>query len=113
MDKNMMTENELDRLLAKATTPGLPDGFAARLSARIDTEAADNVIAFPQARAAPRKRFWLSAIPLAASLACGLYLGAQGSLPETLETTLFASATDTLPDLGIEDTEAFLNGDLS
>jgi hypothetical protein len=113
MDNNKMTDAELDRLLATATTPELPKGFSSRLQAKLDATASTNVIAFPKRTATPHKLYWLSTIPLAASLAFGVYLGAQGSLPETLETTLFASATDMQTDLGIEDTESFLNGDLS
>ena len=117
MTRKDMTDLELDTLLAGASRPGLPEGFASRLQTRLDEPAHSNVIAFPQraARPASSKLAWLAALPLAASLAFGVYLGAAGSLPESLsglDTSLVSDAGDALG-LGIEDTESFLNGDLS
>lgn len=117
MNRKDMTDKELDKLLAAASQPALPDGFAARLQARLEEPVVDNVIAFPQRseRPAPPRRMWLAALPLAASLAFGIYLGAAGTLPESLsglDTSLVSDAGDALG-LGIEDTESFLNGDLS
>jgi hypothetical protein len=119
MEKTHLTDQELDRLLAAAQTPQLPSGFADRLQAKLQVERASNVVTFPQKVLAPqqqRRRIWLSAIPLAASLAVGIYLGAVGTLPESLaglEGTLISEAADNLLGVGIEDTESFLNGDLS
>jgi hypothetical protein len=118
MDRHEMTDHELDRVLAGARKPQLPDGFAERLQARLEQPEKSNVVAFPQAQAAApsRRRVWLSALPLAASLAIGIYLGAAGGLPDSLNlfgSTATADATDTLLGVGIEDTESFLNGDLS
>jgi hypothetical protein len=118
MDKNQMTDHELDQLLAAAQQPKLPNGFAERLQAKLNVESQSNVIAFPQKHVAssPRRRIWLSAIPLAASLAIGIYVGAMGTLPESLsglEGTLISEASENLLGIGIEDTESFLNGDLS
>ncbi len=118
MAKNQVTDAELDAMLKAATQPKLPGGFADRLRAKLEQPAASNVIAFPQ-RKAPRvksTRHWLSAIPLAASLAIGLYLGAQGILANSftgMSTSLVADATDSAVDIGIEDTESFINGELS
>ena len=116
-NKNM-TDMELDQLLAQATQPDLPKGFAERLQAKLEQPAASNVIAFParQQVKPSTRRYWLSAIPLAASLAFGIYVGAAGSLPDSLsglESSLVSDATDSLLGVGIEDTESFLNGDLS
>jgi hypothetical protein len=116
MRKQDMTDNELDALLAEATVPDLPAGFADRLNRRLEAAPAANVIAFPAVKPRPVRRPWLSALPLAASLAFGLYLGAAGSLPESLASLAPAAIADTadaLLGLGIEDTESFLNGDLS
>jgi hypothetical protein len=118
MAKSPMTDDELNNLLSGATQPPLPTGFANRLQARLDAPVASNVIAFPQKvnPAAKSMKLWFSAIPLAASLAAGLYLGAQGTLADSigsLNTSLVSDATDTLFDIGIEDTESFINGELS
>jgi hypothetical protein len=118
MAENNLTDDELDELLNAATQPPLPRGFADHLQAKLDVPVANNVIAFPQKKpqAAPSRRLWLSAIPLAASLAVGLYLGVQGTLADSLgglNTSLMSDATDSLFSIGIEDTESFINGELS
>ena len=117
MTRKDMTDMELDTLLTGASPPNLPDGFAARLQAKLDKPAVSNVIAFPlrAARPAQSKLAWFAALPLAASLAFGIYLGAAGSLPESLSglDTSLVSDAGYAPGLGIEDTESFLNGDLS
>jgi hypothetical protein len=118
MAKNQVTDTELDEMLKAATRPQLPRGFADRLQAKLEQPAASNVIAFPQKKTLPVKsaRLWLSAIPLAASLVIGLYLGAQGSMSESFDgfgTSLVSDASDQTLDLGIEDTESFVNGELS
>jgi hypothetical protein len=112
-------DSDLEKLLARVKQPALPIGFAERLQAKLQVEAPNNVIAFPQKKSAvtaSSRRVWLSAIPLAASLALGVYFGAMGTVPETfsgLEGTFISDASETLPDIGFEDTESFLNGDLS
>jgi anti-sigma factor RsiW len=118
MTNKHMTDMELNTLLAQVKQPELPAGFAERLQARLEQPAASNVIAFParQQQRPSARRYWLSAIPLAASLVFGIYLGAAGSLPESLsglESSLVSDATESLLGVGIEDTESFLNGDLS
>jgi hypothetical protein len=118
MEKTNVTDQELDLLLATTQAPQLPAGFANRLQAKLQLERPSNVVAFPQKFVAPqqRRRIWLSAIPLAASLAVGIYLGAVGTLPDSLsglEGSLISDATDSLFGVGIEDTESFLNGELS
>jgi hypothetical protein len=118
MANNLVTDAELDAMLKAATQPTLPRGFAERLQAKLEQPTASNVIAFPQKKTLPVKspKLWLSAIPLAASLAIGIYLGAQGNMAESLNglsTSLVADATDSAIDIGIEDTESFINGELS
>lgn len=118
MEKDLLSDRELELLLKNARPPILPDGFAERLQAKLEVSPASNVIAFPQKQphAKPRHSYWWSAIPLAASLAAGIYLGAVAELPglfsDAADAVASASA-DTGLDLGIEDTESFLNGELS
>jgi hypothetical protein len=118
MAKNDVTDAELDMLLQAAPQPEVPQGFADRLQAKLEMTRPDNVIAFSQKKngVTRSRRAWLSAIPLAASLAAGLYLGAQGSLADTfsaLNTSVVSDASDQLFSIGIEDTESFVNGELS
>jgi hypothetical protein len=118
MTKDAFSDRELDALLAKVKQPDLPEGFAERLQAKLQTSDGENVIAFPARPQQPasRRSFWLSAIPLAASLAAGLYLGAVAELPDMLSGLSDVVATvsgEAGLDLGIEDTELFLNGELS
>lgn len=119
MTKEPFSDRELELLLSKASQPQLPHGFAERLQAKLTTEAESKVIAFPQKKiqtAQSQRGFWLSAIPLAASLAAGIYLGTMGELPAIfsgLQDAVASLSTDTGLDLGIEDTESFLNGELS
>jgi hypothetical protein len=116
MDNELLSDRELDSLLASVKPPALPAGFAARLQAKLDSSPTAQIIAFPKASAAPKSRMWLSAIPLAASLALGLYWGAVGTVPDALSSignTVLASSDDASWSIGIEDTESFLNGDLS
>lgn len=118
MAKNPLTDAELDMLLKQAAVPDLPPGFADRFQAQLDASVRSNVIAFPQKKSPPAKsaNLWLSTIPLAASLAIGVYLGAQGILADSLSNlniSNVADATDSLFNIGIEDTELFVNGELS
>jgi hypothetical protein len=119
MTKEPFSDRELELLLNKAQQPQLPHGFAGRLQAKLTTEATSNVIAFPQKKIQPtssQRGYWLSAIPLAASLAAGIYLGTMAELPSLfsgLQDAMASLSNDTSLDLGIEDTESFLNGELS
>jgi hypothetical protein len=118
MTKTPLTDAELDKILQSTRQPELPEGFAGRLQARLEAEQRSNVIAFPLRKipTPSSRRIWLSAIPLVASLAAGLYIGTLDSIPASLaalESTLVADATDQTIGSGFEDTEAFVNGDLS
>ncbi len=81
-DNNRSEERELRAVLAQASQPQLPAGAADRLMARIAAEPqAGRVIAFaPRAKA--QRPFWryAAAVPLAASLALGVWLGANGRM---------------------------------
>ena len=113
MTRELMSDAELDRLLALATRPPPPEGAEARLMARLAAaEAGANVVAFRQK---PRRLVpWLSALPLAASLACGIYLGASGAADSYLPV-----ATDTVAAMddggasGLDDVLAISEGNAS
>jgi hypothetical protein len=112
-----LSDDELDTLLAKAKQPEVPQGFAERLQQKLDRAPESNVVAFPaRESAAPVRRFWLSALPLAASLILGVWLGATGGLPAALSSlapTSVADAVDQVLEIGIEDVESIVNGDVS
>ena len=81
-DNNRSENREIRAVLARASVPPLPAGAMDRLMARIAAEPQDQkVVAF-----APRPRvsrpFWryAAAVPLAASLALGIWLGANGRM---------------------------------
>lgn len=79
----------IDGLLDLAEGPSLPAGSQTRLLARI-AGAAPTVI-LPLARPAarrPRLLPWTAALPLAASLALGIYLGANGEFDSLLPTAI-------------------------
>lgn len=104
---------EIDAVLALASDPPLPGDAMARLLARIAAEPQEaKVIAFAMRPRAARG-FWryAAAVPLAASLALGIYLGAQGSLDFMLPTAITGGVAlndDSQPDDlgGIGDAEA-------
>ncbi len=72
-------EHELRRILSLASDPAPPPEAMARLMARVAVEPQQGkVLVFPPAR---RRGGWaLAALPLAASLLLGVYLGARGQL---------------------------------
>jgi hypothetical protein len=92
-------EREIDRVLGLASSPRLPEGAAARLMARIVEEPQGaRVIALAPRRSPLR---YAAALPLAASLALGVYLGAQGSLDFMFPTAITgAQAEEVMDELG-------------
>ena len=105
----MMNDKDLDMLLGEATRPQANAGFEARLMAKLNQTQAGNVILFP----VRRKAFstWLIGLPLAASLAAGIYLGAVGSATSLLPTTaLMATATDDAESSGFDDLVTIIEG---
>lgn len=94
MTRDSMSDHELDRLLALASKPASPHGAEDRLMAKISLE---NVVAFgPKPRKVQSTISWIAALPLAASLAFGIWLGAAGIgteiLPESLGGDAVAAA---------------------
>ena len=81
-DNNRSDDGAVKAVLAHASVPELPAGAMDRLMERIATEPQDaKVIAFTP-RQRPRSAFWrlAAAVPLAASLALGVWLGANGKM---------------------------------
>jgi hypothetical protein len=118
MTQPPMTDHELDSLLKAVPQPDLPRGFAERLQVKLEASPSHNVIAFPVRKTpvASSRRLWLSAIPLAASLAAGVYLGAIGEMPSSftlIDSSLVSDASDQSFGSGFEDTEDFVNGNLT
>ena len=94
---------EIDAVLSLASVPPLPEGAAERLMARIAAEPQENkVVALAPRREAPRMSPWryAAALPLAASLALGVYLGAKGTLDFMLPSAITGSVAlnDDAPD---------------
>ncbi len=73
---NVMRDADLDRLLQSASQPPVPLGAEARLARRIAAVSA--VPVYPIAPASKRNYAWVAGVPLAASLALGIYLGTAG-----------------------------------
>ena len=91
-DNNRSDDREIDAVLARASVPAMPEGAMDRLMARIVAEPQQQeakIIAF-----APRPRtgqgFWryAAAVPLAASLALGVWLGANGKMDFMMPSTV-------------------------
>jgi len=113
-DENQI-DAALDRLLKRATDPAIPEGAEARLMAAIRlAEQQSNVV-----KLQPRPRFqrWAVGIPLAASLALGIYLGAKGTLdnymPDSIVGDTLADTSDSEPTSGLDDAESYAEGDLT
>jgi hypothetical protein len=83
---------EIDKVLRLASGPSVPAGAMERLMARVAAEPqAARVITMPRRAAVRRSPLrYAAALPLAASLALGIYLGARG----TLDFMLPAAITD-------------------
>ena len=107
MDR-ILTDEELEQLLKMASAPQLPTGFEQRLERRIASEAGSNVVQFPRRGKSAERTIWRWPVPaaLAASLIVGIWLGAQGSLSNEIEsateTAMLGSTSDFAP-AGIDD----------
>ena len=113
-DSNQM-DAALDKLLKRASDPAIPEGAEARLMAAIRVaEQQPNVVKFQ-----PRPRFqrWAVGIPLAASLALGVYLGSGDTfdayLPDSIVGETAADLSDSAPSTGLDDAESYAEGELT
>lgn len=104
---------DIDAVLGLASAPGLPPGAMDRLMARIaeEPQQASVVALAPRPQ---RRGVWrlAAALPLAASLALGVYLGAQGKMdvlmPSAVTGGMALNDDVQLDDLGgVGDAEAY------
>ncbi len=102
-----MQDDDLDKLLASASTPVPRLGFEQRLLHKISVP--NNVIAFPKRKAASP---WVIGLPLAASLVVGLWLGVSNLLPAT-DTIMVSQTTDDTTSSGFDDVVALIEDNLS
>ena len=81
---------ELRRILALATAAEPPAGAVDRLMARVAQGGAASSVVHLRPRTAPRRSWfaYAAALPLAASLILGIYLGALGKLDTLLPSAI-------------------------
>jgi hypothetical protein len=112
-------ENQMDAVLAKllkrATDPSVPEGAEARLMMAIQAvQQQSNVVAF-QPR--PKMQRWAIGLPLAASLALGIYLGSKDTFdayfPDAITDGISADLSDSIPSTGLDDAESYAEGDVT
>lgn len=106
----------IDILLEAATNPELPAGAEERLLARLEGEA--RVVTPASRKAQPGLVLrWTAALPLAASLALGIYLGAMGALdaflPETVTGESAAGDEENADLSGVSEAESYAEEDVS
>lgn len=113
-DENQM-DTALDKLLKRATDPAIPEGAEARLIAAIQAAEQQSNVVKLQPR--PRIQRWAVGLPLAASLALGIYLGANGTLdnymPDSIIGETLADTSDSEPTSGLDDAESYAEGELT
>ena len=112
-------EREAGTVLRLASAPLLPEGAAGRLMARIAAEPQEaKIVAVPARgpRARPNPLRYAAALPLAASLALGVYLGAQGTLDFMMPSAITGAAqNEDAPDElgGVGEADAYAEESLS
>lgn len=105
MQESAAEAREIDTVLSRASVPPIPQEAVSRLMSRIAAEPQDTrLVPFrPRQSASRRSLFRLAAaLPLAASLALGVYLGAKGTLDFMLPSAItgVALSDDEPDDLG-------------
>jgi len=111
-DENQM-DTALERLLKRATDPAIPEGAEARLMTAIQAaEQQSNVVKF-QSR--PKIQRWAVGLPLAASLALGIYLGSGDTFdayfPDSITGEAAADLSDSVSPTGLDDAESYAEGE--
>jgi hypothetical protein len=103
----MLSDLELDQLLAHASQPIAPKNFEQDVLAKLG----NTVVAFPQKKKA---NLFLIGLPLAASLALGLWLGSAGTvdgfIPQ-LNTTI--AVNDDEPVVNLDNLDLLVEGQQS
>ena len=112
---NNQLDQALEKLLKRATDPAIPEGAEARLMAAIRLAAPQsNVVKFPSR---PKFQRWTIGVPLAASLALGIYLGSKDTLdtylPDSIMGGTVADTSDLNPSSGLDDAESYAEGELT
>ena len=105
LDEAAVEEREIRMVLAQASVPPIPEAAVPRLLARIAAEPQQASIIPFRPRETPARRSVLryaAALPLAASLALGVYLGARGTLDFMLPAAITGVALneEAIDDLG-------------
>ena len=110
MNDDMMSDKQLDKLLAAATMPRLPTGFNDRLLQTLNSGAVPerhNVVPFPTRTAIQKTSSWSGILPLVASMAAalagGIYLGAANTVPAFNPSVGSIASTDDTGQTGFED----------
>jgi hypothetical protein len=108
-------DKALEMLLQRASQPDIPPGTQARLMDVIRaTPQQSNVVELQPRRQLNR---WAIALPLAASLLLGIYLGTNDTfdsyLPDGVTGSTLAGATDSDISSGLDDVENYSDGELT
>ena len=93
-----LSDTELNQLLQHASKPKPRADFDMRLLEKMRmADTPSNIFAFPRSRKIP---IWITALPLAASLILGIWLGSSDTvfdyLPNSTQTVMQGANTDTL-----------------
>ena len=119
-DQNLRGEaREVASVLAHASDPPLPEGAMDRLMARIADEPQQQRSVIPLRPVQPRRSIfrYAAAVPLAASLALGVYLGARGTFDFMLPPAITGGVAlnDDAPDElgGVGEADAYAEETLS
>jgi hypothetical protein len=114
---NESDRNDVRKLLRLASEPPVPADAAARLMARIAREPQAVAMRSRPPGARPGLVRYAAALPLAASLALGVYLGARGTLDFMLPSAItggVAQVDDTPDELGgLGEADAYAGENLS
>ncbi len=109
MDDKLLSDEELDQVLAKASNPEPSAGFEQRMLSRVTRQQ-------PAARALPEARqgkLWLIGLPLAASLLVGVWLGntvMENNYFTISRNAMVSDNSDEASDTGFDDVAAFIEG---
>jgi hypothetical protein len=110
MNDDVMSDKDLDRLLAAATSPQLSAGFNDQLLQKLDgriVPGQDNIVPFPVRPRARQSAGWPVVLPLLASMVAalvgGLYLGAATNLQSFISTSNVVASADESELTGFED----------
>jgi hypothetical protein len=113
--ENTKMDMVFEKLLQRASQPVIPHGAERRVMAAIRTaDEPSNVVQLRPGRSANP---WAIALPLAASLLLGIYLGTKDTLdsylPDSVIGAAVAGATDSDISSGLDDIENYADGELT